>query len=159
MLSKPPPLSFHIAGKWALWSVSSLKTSALTLCFSWAPATLKEVSWQAGQVWKTTTASKERYRQTDRQKDRPVVMQLFQQLLSLWTGSQGVVTLKPCLPALPALSSCEPLLHLTKQPQNPQKHAGNLQKHGFLKFKSQTLLVCLLSEVGVSVQLNRSYYY
>lgn len=37
------------------------------------------------------------------------------------------MTLKPCLPALPALSSCEPFLHLTKQPQNHKKHARNLQ--------------------------------
>ncbi len=91
--------------KWALWSVSSLKTSALTLCFSWAPATLKEVSWQTDRVWKPRQPQRR-----DTETDRPLVMQL----LSLWTGSQRVVMLKPCLPAL---SSCEPFLHLTKQPQ------------------------------------------
>lgn len=66
----------------------------------------------------------------------------------------GCCDAQTCLPALSALSSCEPFLHLIKQPQNtlkpPKKHAGDLHNtHSFLKFKSQTLSVSLLSEVSL----------
>lgn len=92
---------FHIAEKWALWSVSSLKTSALTLCFSWAPAMLKEVSWQAGQVWKTMTASEERHRdrQTERQTGGYATLPaapLFMNRLSGCCDAQTLFTCSAC---------------------------------------------------------------
>ncbi len=82
--------------------VSSLKTSATNFVFLMGTC-------HAEKKFPDRQAKSENHDSLrgDTETDRPLVMQL----LSLWTGSQRVVTLKPCLPAL---SSCEPFLHLTK---------------------------------------------